>query len=132
MLELSDGGLIEPPSSMQGLTTSQMMAMGIVGDDVARWQRNMTPVRPCHLFVGSTLAPQYAAGAAWALVAGCASGTSVQPLLRLVKHGQDQPSSSPPELCLRDCMLHSRFLPVCGSMGMVTAWLSLQPCWSAA
>ena len=36
---------LTPPESMFGLTSSQMMAMGLAGEDVARLQKHFTPVR---------------------------------------------------------------------------------------
>lgn len=39
---------LTPPESMFGLTSSQMMAMGLAGQDVERLQKHFTPVRCWH------------------------------------------------------------------------------------
>ena len=44
-IELDTGQVVTPPRSMRGLTVNQMLAMGIVGDDVKRVQNGMTEVR---------------------------------------------------------------------------------------
>jgi hypothetical protein len=45
--ELELPGNLVIPKSMYGLSPSQMLAMGIAGDDVQRLQQNITEVRPC-------------------------------------------------------------------------------------